>query len=293
MENKREKRAARMAGGNGNGMGGGRGSGVFGSRNQLDEVDAGIAAMQGAGGSGAALLEALESDGTPGGQPATPLAAAVQQQPTMMSKEARALMMAGLGEEGLQLWKVRRPKVAVSKVPTEGAACRVSLHPTVLLCLGCCWRGRVSDGSALGTGHAYWFDVQEVGLVGPRCSSTTIGLSTVRLTRFLAVHLQNRYYSDKMHALTAEDRRAVLEHYVAGLHWVLEYYYRGVASWDWYYPYHYAPMASDMVNLDSIQVGSGCSWPGSTYRARLAAQHWLYSVLAACLPLPAGSPRAA
>lgn len=36
---------------------------------------------------------------------------------------------------------------------------------------------------------------------------------------------------------------------------MLEYYYRGVASWNWYYPYHYAPTASDLVDLDTIQGG--------------------------------------
>jgi 5'-3' exonuclease len=33
------------------------------------------------------------------------------------------------------------------------------------------------------------------------------------------------------------------------------YALRGVASWNWYYPHHYAPMASDLVDLDTINGG--------------------------------------
>ncbi|PPS98106.1 XRN 5'-3' exonuclease N-terminus, partial [Cryptosporidium hominis] len=38
-------------------------------------------------------------------------------------------------------------------------------------------------------------------------------------------------------------------HYLRGLSWVLGYYYHGVPSWDWYYPYHYAPYVMDIVEL--------------------------------------------
>lgn len=48
--------------------------------------------------------------------------------------------------------------------------------------------------------------------------------------------------------------RDVVRCYIEGLHWVMQYYYRGVPSWNWYFPYHYAPFLSDMTNLQGIQL---------------------------------------
>lgn len=65
------------------------------------------------------------------------------------------------------------------------------------------------------------------------------------------------YYSEKVkikvgNAEGQAERRTMFQKYLEGLQWVLFYYYRGVQSWKWYYPYHYPPMISDFENIESI-----------------------------------------
>ncbi|KAK5128119.1 hypothetical protein LTR08_004190 [Meristemomyces frigidus] len=67
---------------------------------------------------------------------------------------------------------------------------------------------------------------------------------------------QGRYYSQKF-SVDAEDasfRHQVARAYVEGLCWVLLYYFQGCPSWTWYYPYHYAPFASDFVDMSEQVV---------------------------------------
>lgn len=57
---------------------------------------------------------------------------------------------------------------------------------------------------------------------------------------------KDNYYKGKFEwGLENEsEMRKLTENYVQGLQWVLFYYYRGVASWPWFYGYHYSPMIS-------------------------------------------------
>jgi 5'-3' exonuclease len=67
------------------------------------------------------------------------------------------------------------------------------------------------------------------------------------------VDLKGRYYYDKFGftPFDAEKHLALRKSYIEGLVWNLEYYYKGCVSWDWYYPYHYGPMLSDLVNINA------------------------------------------
>lgn len=67
-----------------------------------------------------------------------------------------------------------------------------------------------------------------------------------------------RYYSEKIGLPPGRELQQQIEDmvksYVEGLCWVMRYYYDGVASWTWYYPHHYAPFASDLSSIRSLDI---------------------------------------
>lgn len=71
--------------------------------------------------------------------------------------------------------------------------------------------------------------------------------------------------------------------YFEGLHWCLQYYHRGVTSWNWFYPEFYAPLASDMVGLRSVRVSFNKGKPFSPITQLMAV---LPPHSAQFLPLP-------
>jgi len=68
---------------------------------------------------------------------------------------------------------------------------------------------------------------------------------------------KERYYCGKLgqaRGMSAEAREALVKEYIIGLQWVFAYYFKGVPSWDWYFPEHYAPFASDLVRIDRFKA---------------------------------------
>jgi 5'-3' exoribonuclease 1 len=73
----------------------------------------------------------------------------------------------------------------------------------------------------------------------------------VKIYRDNSNEAKRSYYLKKLSFDVKESKGKVelqkmLFRYLEGMQWVLYYYYRGAQHWRWYYPYHYAPMISDL-----------------------------------------------
>ncbi|QSL66376.1 hypothetical protein MERGE_000754 [Pneumocystis wakefieldiae] len=82
---------------------------------------------------------------------------------------------------------------------------------------------------------------------------------------------QERYYDQKFHISESdiESRKRIVEHYIKGTCWVLLYYYQGCPSWNWYYPYHYAPFASDFKDISLLSIEFELGKPFQPYEQLL------------------------
>ena len=79
---------------------------------------------------------------------------------------------------------------------------------------------------------------------------------------------KDRYYKQKFHVspnINEESfnqlKQKIKKYYIEGLCWVFEYYYNGCISWSWFYPFHYAPFASDLTNLNDFKINFEKSEP--------------------------------
>lgn len=75
------------------------------------------------------------------------------------------------------------------------------------------------------------------------------------------VGYHKRYYQTKFHLTSDEEisqhRQKLAYAYLEGISWVLLYYYQGCPSWQWYFPYHYAPFAQDFATVDESLLEQG------------------------------------
>ena len=79
---------------------------------------------------------------------------------------------------------------------------------------------------------------------------------------------KDRYYMEKFHVSPKSGEKALIDlkqkikqYYIEGLCWVFEYYYNGCISWSWFYPFHYAPFASDLIHLNDLKINFDLNSP--------------------------------
>eukprot|EP01135_Chromosphaera_perkinsii_P000273 Nk52_evm42s62 gene=Nk52_evmTU42s62 len=61
------------------------------------------------------------------------------------------------------------------------------------------------------------------------------------------------YYREKLETdVITSEADTMAREYVRAIQWVLRYYYSGVPSWGWFYPFHYSPFATDIARIKDL-----------------------------------------
>ena len=69
------------------------------------------------------------------------------------------------------------------------------------------------------------------------------------------IEYRNEYYTAKFsRRLTPEFQFEMATEWFRAMQWIMYYYYTGCQSWGWFFPYHYAPFMSDLVNLHKVDM---------------------------------------
>lgn len=63
-----------------------------------------------------------------------------------------------------------------------------------------------------------------------------------------------RFYMEKMGIKSEKELLVACREYIKGMVWVYRYYFYDIPSWDWYYPYHFAPFMVDLACVSNMDV---------------------------------------
>merc|ERR1711916_284997 len=73
-----------------------------------------------------------------------------------------------------------------------------------------------------------------------------------------------------MDIVETEQIHKICYEYVLALQWISHYYFNGLRSWGWYYPYHYSPYVSDIAALEPRELEFDLGRPFEPYEQLLA-----------------------
>ena len=90
-------------------------------------------------------------------------------------------------------------------------------------------------------------------------------------TKMEFIEYRNEYYVAKFgRRLTSELQLELKTEWLRAIQWIMYYYYKGCQSWGWFFPYHYAPFISDIVNLNEVNLTFDLGTPFMPFEQLLA-----------------------